>query len=99
VERLIQMTGEERELCEKIYDCYAKVTEFIRTENEQADVEKILNSLSIRTCVGAIENIQEGSAFVEAVQDSIIGKIAEQDNAVAENCKAVVNAISFKRKR
>ena len=99
VERLIQMTGEERDLCEKIYDCYAKVTEFIRTENEQADVDKILNSLSIRTCVGSIENIQEGSTFVEAVQDSIIGKIAEQDNAVAENCKAIVNAISFKKKR
>ena len=99
VDRLIKLTGEDREICEKVYDCYEKVVDFINTENALADVDKILNSLSLRTCVGAIKNMQEGSSFVEAIQDSIIGKIAEQDGAVAENCKAIVNAISFKKKR
>jgi midasin (ATPase involved in ribosome maturation) len=99
VDRLIKLTGEDRDICEKVYDCYVKVVDFINTENALADVDKILNSLSLRTCVGAIQNMQEGSSFVEAIQDSIIGKIAEQDDAVAENCKALVNAISFKRKK
>ena len=41
----------------------------------------------MRTCIGAIENIQEGMEAREAIKNSIIGKIAEQDIDVAKSCE------------
>lgn len=93
IERLIAKTGEDRRLCTWTYDVYSKITESVREDNAQADVEKILNALSLRSCIGAIQNIQEGSDPKEAVCDSVIGKIAEQDWEVAENCRKLLTAI------
>ena len=91
IQRLINASGESESLCSWIYDCYERVTECIREDNAQADIDSILNSLSVRTCIGAIENIQEGSSPKEAIYDSIIGKIYEQDAEVAANCKSVID--------
>ena len=93
IERLVQLTGESKGLCEWIYECYDRIIESVREDNAQADVDGILNSLSLRTCVGAIENIQEGATPKEAIRDSIIGKIAEQDFEVAESCASLIEAM------
>lgn len=98
IERLVQATGEEKSLCDWVYECYERITESVREDNAQADVDGILNALSVRTCIGAIENIQEGSSPKEAIYDSMIGKIAEQDAEVAENCKSIIKTmVDFKQ--
>ena len=83
-------TGAERAVCRWVYECYERVVACIEDDNAVADTESILLSLSMRSCIGAIENIQEGMEPREAVINSIIGKIAEQDREVAESCRKVV---------
>ena len=93
IKRLMMMTGEDYKLCAWIYMCYEKITKCIREEAVQADPDSILAALSVRTCVGAIENIQEGSDAKEAVTDSIIGKVREQDSEVARLCEQILDNI------
>lgn len=88
--RILMNTGAERAVCRWVYECYERVVACIEDDNAVADTESILLSLSMRSCMGAIENIQEGMEPREAVINSIIGKIAEQDREVAESCRKVV---------
>jgi len=90
IERLVKITKEPETLCAWVYSCYERVTEHVKEDNVQADTDGILNALSLRSCVGAIENIQEGSTPKEAVCDSIVGKVAEQDAEVAASCRALI---------
>ena len=87
---LMSNTGEDRDVCRWVYDCYERIVACVEGENGMADSESILLSLSMRTCIGAIENIQEGMEAREAVRNSIIGKIAEQDIDVAKSCDKVL---------
>ena len=89
---LANTTGEARGFCRWVYQCYDRITKSIAKENGTADVESILLALSLRTCTGAIENYQEGEAPKDAVRDSIIGKIREQDPDVAESCAAILDS-------
>ena len=91
--RILQNTGASRDVCSWVYRCYGRVTACVRDENAAADVESILLALSIRTCIGAIENIQEGMEPREAIRNSLIGKIAEQDMAVASTCARVIDSM------
>lgn len=84
---LMSNTNEERVVCRWVYDCYERIVACVENENGIADSESILLSLSMRTCIGAIENIQEGMEAREAIKNSIIGKIAEQDIDVAKSCE------------
>lgn len=99
IERLAMITKEPEDLCAWVYSCYERITEHIKEDNAQADTEGILNALSLRSCVGAIENMQEGSSPKEAVCDSIVGKVAEQDAEVAASCRALIAAIPEYRQK
>lgn len=90
--RILRNTGAEADVCRWVYDCYDRITACVE-EDSMADVESILLSLSLRSCVGAIENIQEGMEPAEAIRNSIIGKIAETDRDVAENCMKVLKSM------
>ena len=90
---LMSNTGAGRDICRWVYECYDRITACIEADNGMADVEGILLSLSMRSCAGAIENIQEGMEPRAAIVNSIIGKIAEQDHEVAESCKKVLSGM------
>lgn len=87
---MLMVTGAKRKVCSWIYRAYENVVAAVSNDVSAADTESILLSLSMRSCIGAIENIQEGENPKDAVIDSIIGKIAEQDLQLAETCKAVI---------
>ena len=91
--RILQNTGAKRPLCKWVYECYAGICRCIQDDNATADVESILLSLSIRSCIGAIENIQEGMEPKDAVKCSLIGKIAEQDMEVALSCERALMSL------
>ena len=80
-------------ICSWVYECYDRIVNCIKQDNAVADIDSILLSLSMRSCVGALENIQEGCEAREAVRNSIIGKIAEQDMEVAMSCEKVLKSI------
>ena len=85
-------TGAESRICGWVYDAYTRIVACVEDDNAIADVESILLSLSMRTCIGAIECIQEGMDPTDAIENTIIGKIAEQDREVAKNCREAVLA-------
>lgn len=91
--RILRNTGAGRDICTWVYDSYENVIACVKEENATADVESILLSLSMRSCMGAIENIQEGMDPRDAVKNSIIGKISEQDMTVAENCARALRSM------
>ena len=91
--RILTNTGAGNKVCRWVYDCYRRITACVEEDDGMADTESILLSLSLRSCIGAIENIQEGMDARPAVERSIIGKIAEQDADVADHCRKVLDAM------
>lgn len=93
-------TGESHDLCRWVYNAYESVLRCLDKNDGMSDVESIKLALSMRSCIGAIENIQEGQSPKEAVRDSIIGKIAEQDLELSEVCWRAVDAVpNYRRKK
>ncbi len=90
---LEKRTAEDKKLCKWVYSAYESVLRCLDKNDGIADVESIKLALSMRSCIGAIENIQEGEHPKDAVKDSVIGKIAEQDLEMAETCLRAVDAL------
>lgn len=80
--------------CTWLYKVYTSIVNAVKNDNATADVDSILMTLSMRSCFGALENMEEGNDPIQAVRDSIIGKIAETDLEVADNCRMVLETIS-----
>lgn len=95
---ILTKTEPDEKLCSWVYEAYERITRSIAEDNATADVESILLSLSMRSCIGALENIQEGMEPKEAVETSIIGKISEQDMEVSKNCRDILNTMIDIRK-
>ena len=93
IDILSKRTGEDRKLCRWVYDAYEAILKCLDKNDVMADIESIKLALSMRSCMGAIENIQEGEHPKDAVRDSIIGKIAEQDLEMSEICLRAIDAL------
>ncbi len=81
VEILVKASKKSREACEWVFNAYKKTTEYLRSP--QVMEEEICQNLSIRTCLGALENMAEGQSPIRALINSIIGAIAIVDLEVA----------------
>lgn len=73
--------GVDTRIIEWVYRCYKETVTYLRSPD--VNEEDIVNSLSLRTCIGAIENIEEGETPMEAIKNSIGGAVAEADLEVA----------------
>ena len=93
IDILMSRTGESEKLCKWVYKAYESVLKCMDKNDALADVESIKLALSMRSCIGALENIQEGEHPKDAVRDSIIGKIAEQDLEMSEMCLRAIDAL------
>ena len=94
IQILVNKTGEDKKLCRWVYNAYDAIIKCLKKNDGMVDTESILLSLSMRSCIGAIENIQEGEHPKDAIRDSMIGKIAEQDIEVSKICLRAVDALS-----
>lgn len=90
---LMASTGEDRKVCRWVYEAYEKILNYLEEERAAADIEGIKLTLSLRSCKGAVQNIQEGWDPKDAIRDSIIGKIAERDSEVADRCEKTLMEI------
>ena len=78
---LVKASKKSREVCEWVYSAYAKTVDYLRSP--QVMEEDICQNLSIRTCLGCIENMAEGQSPTRALINSIVGAIAIVDLEVA----------------
>lgn len=79
---LEKATAAKREICEWVYDAYDAVVSYLK--DPDINEEEICMGLSIRTCIGAIENMEEGQEPLRALKNSIVGSIAMSDRELAE---------------
>lgn len=77
---------EPRELDDKyikwVYRAYDRIITYLKSPSVNA--EDIALSVTMRGCIGALENIEEGEDPKEAIRNTLIGKIAESDLELAE---------------
>ncbi len=82
---LIKGSKKSRELCEWVYNAYDQTVTYLKSPD--VNEEEICQNLSIRTCLGAIENMEEGQTPIRALVNSIIGAIAVVDLEVARKAQ------------
>lgn len=66
--------------CKNVFRYYKRIVEELV---EHYNVPEIALSLSLRQCIGALDDMDEGSTLKEALYDTMIGKIAESDLEIA----------------
>lgn len=88
IDILCKKTGESRKKCDWVYSAYESITNYLRSP--EVNAEDICMNLSIRTCLGCIECMEEGDKPREAVLNTMIGAIAEADLDIAESAKKEV---------
>ena len=80
---LMKSSGKSREICEWVYGAYSATVQYLKDPDVNED--EICQNLSIRTCLGAIDNMDEGQQPVRALINSIVGAVAVVDLEVARN--------------
>ncbi len=80
---LMKASKKSREVCEWVYNAYEATKQYLKDPDVNED--DICQNLSIRTCLGAIENMEEGQTPVRALINSIVGAVAVVDVEVARN--------------
>lgn len=80
---LLKSSGKSKEVCEWVYGAYEATIDYLKSPDVNED--DICQNLSIRTCLGAIENMEEGQTPRRALINSIVGAVAVVDVEVARN--------------
>ncbi len=73
--KILMSKGYDKDQCQWVYDAYMKINNYIKAE----DREDLLFKVGIRNCIGCLQNMEEGDPPKEALENSIVGKIAEVD--------------------
>lgn len=83
--------GYDRKASKWVYLVYDKIVRYLRDTMHDEDA---CLSVTLRGCIGALENMSEGESPKLAVKNSLIGKIAETDLELAQTVyDAVVEPI------
>lgn len=83
---LEKASGKSREICEWVYGAYEASVQYLK--DPDVNEEEIYQNLSIRTCLGAIENMEEGQSPLRALINSIVGAVAVVDLEVARRLQS-----------
>lgn len=73
----------EKKIAKKIYTAYTRILDYLKSPDVSA--LEYCKNVTFRGCVGAIQCMQEGSPFKEAIEDTLVGKIAEYDLELAHD--------------
>ena len=80
---LEKTSKKSKEVCSWVYDAYEATVDYLKSPD--VNEEEICQNLSIRTCLGAITNLEEGQSPTRALVNSIVGAVAVVDLEVARN--------------
>ena len=89
--RILQMQHPDKKACVWVYNAYDKITKFLKSP--QINAEDIALNVTLRGCIGALENIAEGESPTDAITNTLIGKIAEADLELAEKVCAEIKSL------
>ena len=87
---ILASKGYKKSDCSKVYKVYDKIVAYLKSS--VVDRGDICDTLSIRTCLGCLDNMEDGDDFFTAVRNSIVGKIAESDLEIAKDIEDQVLA-------
>ncbi|MGN0241422.1 MAG: AAA family ATPase [Candidatus Weimeria sp.] len=87
-EILSKKTSAPEEEVDWVYEAYTKVINYLKSPEVSED--ELVNLLSMRACIGCIENIEDGQSPVRAVKNSIVNSIGEADLALGDAIEAEV---------
>lgn len=78
---LMKSSGKSEEVCTWVYETYEDIKSYLKSP--AVNEEDICQNLSIRTCLGCIDNMDEGQEPRRAVVNSIVGAVAAVDVELA----------------
>ncbi len=82
---ILSKQGHSIKACEWVYKAYTRICEYLsRPENPR---EEICLNVTLRSCLGALECIEEGDTPLQAIAHTMVGKIAEEDLELAEEVR------------
>ena len=76
--------------CKWVYNAYQKICNYLKSPS--VNQEELCLNVTLRGCLGALENMDEGDTPKESINNTLVGKIAESDLDLAENIKKDVVA-------
>ena len=79
---ILASKGYNKRTCRYIYDAYDKIMKYLKSPEHSYD--ELCENITLRSCFGALECMEEGQPAKEAIKNSIIGKIAEVDLEIAK---------------
>lgn len=89
---ILEKQGHDKKRCKWVYDAYMRINNYLKSP--EVNAEDVCLNVTLRGCIGALENWSEGDSAKEALCNTLIGKIAEVDLELAENVKKdVVNGL------
>jgi hypothetical protein len=87
---LMNSSGAKKSVAEWVYNAYIKIHEYLK--NPSVNAEDICLNITLRSCIGAIDNISEGENAKQAIINTLVGKVSEVSRELADNIKEdVVN--------
>lgn len=90
---ILAAQGYPKKNCRYVYDAYNKIITYLK-KPEQSQ-EELCENITLRGCFGALECVEEGQTFKEALNNTLVGKIAEVDLEVANQVKmAVIDSLA-----
>lgn len=69
---ILMKHNDNRKICTWVYDVYSKVLDYIKSPKGCSD---LVRNVSLRSCIGALEEIEEGKDPKRAIKNTIIGDI------------------------
>lgn len=93
IQILRNKTGAEIADCKWVYNIYQIVLSALDENSAVADTDMVKRMLSLRSCIGALENMLDGQPGKLAVKNSIIGKVAEASYELADICEKTLDAL------
>lgn len=81
--KILTSSGAKKKDASWVFNAYTKINEYLKSPAVNA--EDVCLNVTLRGCIGALENISEGEEPKEAIRNTLIGKISEVDLELAED--------------
>lgn len=81
--QILEVQGYTKKACTYVYNAYKKLNDYLKSPS--VNQEDICLNLSIRGCLGALQNLDDGDEMKDALINSLIGKIYEVDPELAKD--------------
>lgn len=82
---ILAKQGHDNKRCKWVYDAYTRINTYLKSP--EVNAEDVCLNVTLRGCIGALENWSEGDSAKDALCNTLVGKIAEVDLELANNVK------------